>query len=140
MNYRSATRAATLAAAALLAGCASDGSGPFSTGSLASDNDKVAAAKANAACLDISSRIDALRKEGSIERLEKAADGKSTSVQVKRAALSKQAELNRAYAEYQQKCSTLPPTQTASIASTAPSTTTISKANAVTTTKAAAKP
>lgn len=98
-----------MAASVLLTGCASDGTGPFATGSLANEGDKTAAAKVNPACVELGSRIDSLRKEGTIGRLEKAADGKSSSVQVKRSALAKQAELNKAYAEYQDKCSTLMP-------------------------------
>jgi hypothetical protein len=136
-----------VAVAALLAGCAGDGAS-FPTGSLAGDGDKVAAApKVNPACVELSSRIDTLRKEGSIERLEKASAGKGASVQVKRAALAKQAELNKAYGEYQAKCSTITPAQSAAAAPAAPAaqtaaitppTSSVSKASASTAAKAAA--
>lgn len=152
MILRQSARVLALAAAALLAGCASDGSS-FPTGSLAGDGDKVATApKVNPACVELSARIDTLRKEGSIERLEKASTGKSASVEVKRASLAKQAELNKAYGEYQAKCSTITPAQSAAVAppaaasptpatqtaAIAPPTTSISKASASSAAKAAA--
>lgn len=148
MILNQSARVMVLAVAALLAGCASDGSS-LPTGSLAGDGDKTAAAsKVNPACVELSSRIDTLRKEGTIERLEKASTGKSTSVEVKRAALAKQAELNKAYGEYQAKCSTITPAQSAAAAAPAapvaqtaavtPPTTSISKATATTAVKAAA--
>lgn len=152
MIIRLPARVMSLTIAALLAGCASDGSS-FPTGSLAGDGDKVAAApKVNPACVELTSRIDALRKEGSIERLEKASAGKGASVEVKRASLAKQAELNKAYGEYQAKCSTITPAQAAAAtapavpaaqtAAIAPPTSSVSKASASTAAKAAtaAKP
>lgn len=147
MMIRPIARGLALTLATLLAGCASDGSS-FPTGSLAGDGDKVAAApKVNPACVELTSRIDTLRKEGSIERLEKASAGKGASVQVKRTSLAKQAELNKAYGEYQAKCSTITPAQAAAAspattapaaqtAAIAPPTSSISKASAST----AAKP
>lgn len=69
---------------------------------------KAAAAKVDPACVQLTARIDALRKEGFVERVEKASSGKSATVQVKRASLAKMTELEKANAEFQARCSTLP--------------------------------
>ena len=104
---RASVLAATLGLA--LAGCSSDGSGLFSTGSLNSTAAVVPAPKAaepkfSQACVSMANQIEGLRKEGTVDRLEKAAAGKSENVQVKRASLSKQADLNRANADFVAKC------------------------------------
>lgn len=100
-----------LALGAVLAGCASDDmAGMFSTAAIAppapaaAPAAPAAAPRVDTACLQLAGQIDQLKKDGTIEKLEKVADGKSTSVQVKRAALAKQAELNKANAEYVAKC------------------------------------
>ena len=102
--------------AALLAGCANDGNSALSTASVAPD--KVAMAqKVDPQCVSLTSQIDTLRKEGAVERLEKAAAGKGKSVQVKRESLAKQAELNKANADFQAKCGPkMPQAQTAQAA------------------------
>jgi mRNA-degrading endonuclease toxin of MazEF toxin-antitoxin module len=96
------------AAAILLAACASDGGsgGLFSTASVVPPAIEAPAAKAKVdpQCVTLASQIDTLRKEGTIERLEKVAAGKGDKVQVKRTAIAKQAELNKANAEFQVKC------------------------------------
>jgi hypothetical protein len=107
---------------AALAGCSSDGNF-LSTASVGSET-LASQQKVDPACAALIVNIDNLRREGSIEKLEKAAEGKSSSVQIKRAALAKQAELNKANAEYQAKCSApLAKAQTAQApAATAPKT------------------
>lgn len=106
--------AALLLAAGALAGCANDGVLGTSSNLTTAAVTPVAQPKADPACVTLAAQIDALRKEGTIDRLQQAADGKSPSVQVKRAALAKQAELNKANAEFQAKCGTVPaPAQTA---------------------------
>lgn len=85
-------------------GCAVDGAGNPLTTSAVIAPEKMAAAKIDPACATLTSQIDTLRKEGAVERLEKAAEGKGQSVQVKRASLAKQAELNKANADFQAKC------------------------------------
>lgn len=96
---------------ALVAGCASDDvGGLFSTAAIAPAAPAAPAAVAAAgprvdtACLQLAGQIDAIRKDGTIEKLEKVAAGKTTSVQVKRSAIAKQTELNRANADYMAKC------------------------------------
>lgn len=113
-----------LCAAMLLAACASDGgTGLFSTASVSPSEPetKVAAArpKIDPQCVTLASQIEAIRQEGSIERLEKVAAGKTANVQVKRAAIAKQAELNKANAEFQVKCAPRIPTEAAAPAAPA---------------------
>jgi hypothetical protein len=91
-------------AAALAGGCASDGG--FATGSVQPISN--AEARVDPACVTLVSQIDTIRKEGTIERLEKASTG-TGAVQVKRTALQKQAELNKLNADYQAKCGTTTP-------------------------------
>jgi hypothetical protein len=114
MTPRIFTTFSLLALAAAAAGCAAD-SATLSTASVAPDK-IVQAQKIDPACLALSSQIDTLRNEGAVERLEKAAAGKTSSVQVKRSSLAKQAELNKAYAEFQAKCGPkIPSAQTAQV-------------------------
>jgi hypothetical protein len=95
----------------LLAGCAGDSTGGlFSTASVAPAQ-VAEAPKTDPACASLISQIDALRKEGTVERLEKVASGNGKTVPVQRAALAKQSELNKANADYIAKCS---PTRSAS--------------------------
>ncbi|MBY0559258.1 hypothetical protein [Hyphomicrobium sp.] len=98
-------------AAALTCGCANSGF-DLSTASVTSP--EKTAAKSDPVCASLASQITTLKGDGTIERLEKAADGKGDKVSVKRAALQKQAELNKAYGEYQTRCGTGVPNQVAS--------------------------
>lgn len=105
MTFRVKGMLAIAAVAGLaMGGCAADGT--LSTASI--NNGKAGEVKtANAvdpACVALSNQIETLRKEGSVEGLEKAATGKGASVKVKRDALAKQAELNRVNADFQSKC------------------------------------
>jgi hypothetical protein len=114
MDARLAILTAVSLIAALAAGCANDGGAigsSLTTSSVdASQQAKLTAqqAKVDPACIQLSARIDTLRKEGFVERVEKASSGKSQTVQVKRASLAKMSELDKANAEFQTKCSTLP--------------------------------
>jgi len=60
--------------------------------------------KADPACKTLLSQIQALRGEGTIGRVEKAADGETRVVGIKRAALGKVAELNALNAKFQTRC------------------------------------
>lgn len=108
--------AAAVLAGALGAGCANDGN--LSTAGISPEKAAAQqASKVDPACVSLTSQIETLRKEGAVERLEKAAEGKSSSVQVKRASLAKQAELNKANADFQMKCGPkIPAPQTAQTA------------------------
>ncbi|MEM6497063.1 MAG: hypothetical protein AAGB04_13050 [Pseudomonadota bacterium] len=96
-----------------LAGCASDGSSILTTASVQPAKPVVAAV--DPACLALQNRIELLREEGTVAKVEKAASGKTKTVVIKRAALGKVAEFNQANAEFRQRCSKLPPQRTASI-------------------------
>ena len=94
----------------LVTGCASDGSSPFGGGPATTVAVTATAPAASSACVALSSRIDALRKDGVTERAaQAAATGKTTTVAVKRASLANLAELDKANADFQARCSTLGP-------------------------------
>jgi hypothetical protein len=86
------------------AGCANDGSGGLLTTQGIAPAKAETAAKVDPACASLASQIDTLRKDAAVESLEKASAGKSSNVSVKRASLAKQAELNKANADFQTKC------------------------------------
>ena len=115
--------ARTLASAAAIffgafgfAGCANDTTGMLTTQAV--NPAKASDAKADPACATLASQIEVLRKDTAVATLEKAAEGKSKSVDVKRSALAKQAELNKANADFQTKC--LPAAPKAQSAQAAP--------------------
>lgn len=101
-----------LSSALALGGCASDGSSLLTTGSLAADDTKVASSeRISPECMKLMTTIQELRQEGTPERVEKiSAAGKSSTVNIKRTALAKLTELDKANAEFQMKCSKLAPT------------------------------
>ena len=121
---------AAVLAAALGAGCANDGT--LSTAGISPEKAAMQqAAKIDPACVALVGQIDTLRKEGAVERLEKAADGKGASVKVQRTSLAKQAELNKANADFQIKCGPkIPAAQSAQTAPAAPASTTAKAAAA----------
>jgi hypothetical protein len=107
-----------LTAAALsalsLAACADGSTGLLSTASLGTPAPVAAAApQPDAACVALTARIDTLRREGVVERVEKASAGKTKTVTVKRESLAKITELDKANAEFQAKCAL--PLTTASV-------------------------
>jgi hypothetical protein len=108
-----ATVLALISGAGILAGCSGDGSllpSSLTTSSLSTTPTQTAstAPKADPACVGLATRIEALRREGVIDRAEKASVGKTTTVAVKRASLAQIAELDKANAEFQSRCSTVP--------------------------------
>lgn len=114
--------------ALLLAGCSST-SGLFGDNTLTTQSistsptnaQTVAAApKVDPACYSIAQRIETLRRDGLTERLEKAAAGKSSTVSVKRTSLAQAAELDKANAEFQAKCSAFGPRPAQTAAQVAP--------------------
>ncbi|MBN8911126.1 MAG: hypothetical protein J0H65_03535 [Rhizobiales bacterium] len=114
--------------ALLLGGCSSSGGlfsgNPLTTQSISTStaNTPVVAAapKVDPACYTIAQRIETLRKDGLTERLEKAAAGKSSTVAVKRTSLAQAAELDKANAEFQAKCSAFGPRPMQAAAQVAP--------------------
>lgn len=126
-------------ACGFLAGCASEGG--LSTATIAPE--KTAAPKVDPVCVSLAAQIDSLRQDGTVEGLEKAATGKTAKVSVKREALAKQAELNKANTEFQMKCGpAIPRAQTAQALppSNATAPTTAAKAPAAPAAKPASTP
>jgi hypothetical protein len=105
-------------AAGLACGCANSGF-DLSTASVTTDK-TATAAKADPICVSLANQINSIKGDGTIERLEKAAAGKTAKVQVKREALQKQAELNKANSEFQTRCGPTIPQQVAAQAAPAP--------------------
>lgn len=121
------TRASLAMSILILAGaglgaCSSNGTPSLATASVAPQS-SVTAAKVDPACATLASQIDTLKADGIADRVEKASTGKTANVQVKRASLAKQAELNKANAEFQARCSVQGiRTQSAAIPATSTST------------------
>lgn len=100
---------AAIVSATMLAGCAADGT-LLQTGSITDDTSATAVAakpKVDPACVALVAKIDSLRQEGTPSRLEKVASGKTPTASVKREALARMSELDKANAEFQAKCSTM---------------------------------
>lgn len=137
MKARGFIISSAIAIAALSAGgCAQDGAGNALTTSAVTP--EKAMAKPDPACVALSSQIETLRKDTTVENLEKAASGKSKTVQVNRAALGKQAELNKANADFQAKCApAIPKAQTAQPATPAAAKAAVAQAGATTKTATA---
>ncbi len=91
-----------LALVTVLAGCAGNGTNLLTTATVPKPQAK---AVVDPRCVALLAQIEQLKADGTVGRVEKAADGKTSSVRVKRAALGKVAELNQAYAAYQTECS-----------------------------------
>jgi len=114
MQRASASLAVMITGVSLLAGCSSDSSllgAGFSTQAItpaAAAPVTAAASKVDPLCATLATRIDTLRKDGVVDRAEKASIGKTPSVQVKRQTLSQLAELDRINSEFQSKCSVGP--------------------------------
>jgi hypothetical protein len=113
MHKSSATLMIAAFGALVVGGCSSSGNpfgDAFTTQSLQTQPPPAtvaAAPKIDPACYGLQQRIDMLRKDGVTERIEKASVGKSSTVPVKRASLAQAAELDKANAEFQARCSTL---------------------------------
>lgn len=101
--------AALLLGLGLLTGCAGDNFAGGSNNLTTAAVTPAPATKVDPACVTLAAQIETLRKEGTIDRLQQASQGKSTTVQVKRTAIAKQAELNKANVDFQAKCATIAP-------------------------------
>ena len=114
MDKKTVFVGAAVLMAAVLGGCANDGSLALSTGSIAGE-DQAKAQRVDPVCVALMARIDGLRKEGTPERLAKVADGKTKTANVKREAIARMTELDAANREFQQKCSKLALPQSAAV-------------------------
>lgn len=112
MTVGASGKLAVVALAAIAAcGCANSGF-DLSTASVPAEGTAVAA-KSDPVCVSLANQINTLKSDGTIGRLEQAAAGKSKKVEVKREALQKQAELNKANTDFQTRCGPALPKQTA---------------------------
>ena len=104
---RSMTILLAIGATLTLGACANDG---LSFGELGAQPTAALPAKPSVdpACTALASRIETLRRDGVVERVEAVSKGKGSSVKVKRASLAQMAELDKANAEFQARCSTVP--------------------------------
>ena len=100
-----------------LTGCAGGPSDLFGTGTTTAALPEKP--KVDPACALLAGKIADLRKDGVVERTEQAAQGKGTTVNMKRDSLGKLTELNKANVEFQTKCSTYKPVP-ANVAQTTP--------------------
>jgi len=117
----------------MIAGCANDGT--LATGGLnTSSIDQTGASKQDPACLTLAAQIEALNRDGTVDKVSKAAAKK---YKLKTEDLAKADELNKANTEFQTKCSAYPPRPV--VATTTMSTTTTSSTSTSTTTKDATK-
>lgn len=112
---------ALVLAAVLLGGCASEGGNFFTTGSLAQNTAEqqaaTAAPKVDPQCVALYSRIETLRKDGIVEKIEKAAIKK---IKLTAADAQKADQLNKANAEFQSRCSTITPSTPVTAQATPP--------------------
>ena len=105
MKARSAPTA-VIFAALIAAGCAQDGT--LTTGGLntSSIDQAGAQSKSDPACLTLAAQIEALNRDGTVDKVSKAAAKK---YKLKTEDLAKADELNKANTEFQTKCSAYPP-------------------------------
>ncbi|MDX2289634.1 MAG: hypothetical protein NW217_12535 [Hyphomicrobiaceae bacterium] len=119
MNPRALAAVVLAVSAVAVGGCASDGSLSLATGSL-QDQAAAKTPRIDPACVALMARIEELRREGTPQRIEKVSSGKGATVSVKREALARMTELDKANGDFQNKCSTLAaastPAQTAAAA------------------------
>lgn len=117
MSIRAFAGAVLFAAAGVIGGCAN---GANFLGDSLTTSSIEPAAKAQPSvdpqCVALMSKIDALRKEGTPGRIEKVSSGKTPTAVVKRDALQRMTELDKANAEFQSRCSTLTSGQQAATA------------------------
>jgi hypothetical protein len=105
MKARSGPTAAIFAAL-IASGCANDGSlSGLNTSSIDSGS-TTTASKQDPACLTLAAQIEALNRDGTADKVSKAAAKK---YKLKTEDLAKADELNKANTEFQAKCSPYPP-------------------------------
>jgi hypothetical protein len=103
----------------MAAACSGNGDSFFTTGSIGGEQQVAAAPepKVDPTCVTLTSRIEALRKEGIAEKIEKASNKK---YKLTHADLGKADQLTKASADFQAHCSTLTPGTTAATQPAAP--------------------
>jgi hypothetical protein len=120
MSFLNRAAATTLVLASVaLAGCAGEGGmeNLFTTGSLGTQSAAAQEPKVDPACVTLASRIEALRKEGVAEKIEKAATKKYKMTQ---SDLNKADQLTKANADFQFRCTTIMPKSASAMPDPAP--------------------
>jgi len=107
MLSRHLSFAVILASASFIVGCANDADlgGNLATSSVGKGAG-LQTVQTDPACVSLATEIDTLRKDGIADKIEKAAAKKH---KMTTAELVKADQLNKANAQFQAKCSTLPP-------------------------------
>jgi hypothetical protein len=121
MSFLNRAAATTLVFASVaLVGCAGEGGmeNLFTTGSLGTQTAAAPEPKVDPACVTLASRIEALRKEGIAEKIEKAATKKYKMTQ---SDLNKADQLTKANADFQFRCTTIMPKSASAMPDPAPS-------------------
>jgi hypothetical protein len=108
MSFNIRTSMALLLAGVALAGCAAEGNSLFTTGALGTQQAAAPPpeAKVDPVCVTLAARIEALRKEGIADKIEKAATKK---YKMTNADLAKADQLTKVNADFQLRCSTITP-------------------------------
>ena len=104
-----ASAMALILASLLFAGCAGDGSDNFFTTGALGTQASAPDPKTDPQCVALASRIEALRREGIGDKIEKAATKKYKMTQTD---LTKADQLTKANADFQVRCSTIIPDPT----------------------------
>jgi hypothetical protein len=99
----------SILASLLLAGCAADGSDSFFTTGALGTASATPDPRSDPQCVSLASRIEALRKEGIADKIEKAATKKYKMTQ---SDLAKADQLTKANGDFQVRCSTVVPDPT----------------------------
>lgn len=100
--FRRASSQALVLGGLVLAGCTEGGDSIFTTGSIGQ-------AKVDPACVALVTNIEALRRQGIADKVEKAA---ARRYRLTRSDLKKVHQLTKANAEFQGRCSTVKPEPT----------------------------
>jgi len=128
---------AAIFAALIAAGCANDGTlSGLNTSSIDQPGANTQMAKSDPACLTLTAQIEALNRDGTADKVSKAAAKK---YKLKTEDLAKADELNKANTEFQTKCSPYPPRPVVATTTTPATTTTTTTATTTTPKKVAAK-
>jgi hypothetical protein len=137
MKARSGPTAA-LFVALMAAGCANDGSltSGLNTSSIDQPGANAQSAKSDPACLTLTAQIEALNRDGTADKVSKAAAKK---YKLKTEDLAKADELNKANTEFQTKCSPYPPRPVVATTTTPATTTTTTTTTTTAPKKVAAK-
>lgn len=139
MPFRKLAMVSLIAGALTVAGCADNQSllGNTSSNLTTSAVTTPPAPKIDPACAGLAAQIDGLRKEGIVDKMDKAAQ-KKQKVALSAAETAKADQLNKATLEFQSKCSSFKPAVATAAAPTATAVKAVAPAASASAVKAAA--